>query len=253
MACAASENPFSGATGEGEPAGYVYSVNASRFATFVFSRGGDIIGADGTEYVFGEQPGVDALEFWQGLVDKGCARQQTESYGDQTEFGNGFTLFTVSSISGLSYYGTAVDEGAGFEWSVNPPPHSTAEPRMNIYGASHSIYVSTPEEQLASWLFNKFLSEPEQQAMWSSSTGYFPTRAAAADLLADYFAENPKWEKSFGFMFMDYGIESPVAGYDECRSAIENMVIEVLDGGDTESALAGAVSECNEYLEEAAP
>ncbi len=33
-------------------------------------------------------------------------------------------------------------------------------------------------------------------------------RAAAADLLTDYFAENPTYEKAFGFMFMDHGIDA---------------------------------------------
>ncbi len=253
MACAASAQPFSGATGDGEPMGYVYSVDASRFATFVFSRGGNIIGADGTQYVFGEQPGVDTLTYWQNLVDKGCAKQATEAYGDQTDFGNGFSLFTVGSISGLAYYGTAVDAGAGFQWSVNPPPHSTPNPRMNIYGASQSIYVSTPEQQLAAWLFTKYLSEPAPQALWASSTGYFPTRASAADLLKDYFAQNPTYEKAFGFMFMDYGIESPVAGYDECRAAIDDMLTSVLSGTPVEPTLGDTVTTCNQYLQEAAP
>ena len=111
--------------------------------------------------------------------------QATESYGDQTDFGNGRSLFTVGSISGLPYYGQAVEAGAGFSWSVNPPPHSTDEPRMNIYGASQSIFASTPEQQLAAWLFIKFLSEPEQQALWASSTGYFATRQSALDAMAD--------------------------------------------------------------------
>jgi len=175
MACKASENPFSGATGDGDPMGYVYSIDASRFATFVFSRGGDIIGKDGQSYIFGEPAGVETLTFWQSLTEKGCAAQATERYGDQTDFGNGMSLFTVSSISGLPYYGKAVDEGAGFTWSVNPPPH-TGDPRMNIYGASQSIFVSAPDEQLAAWVFIKWMSEAEQQAQWASSTGYFPTR-----------------------------------------------------------------------------
>ncbi len=253
MACAASENPFSGATGEGDPMGYVYSISASRFATFVFSRGGNIIGEDGEEYVFNEEPGLEALTFWQNLVDRGCAKQATERYGDQTDFGNGFSLFTFGSISGLPYYGTAVDEGAGFEWSVNPAPHTTPEPRMNIYGASQSIFVSTPEAQLAAWLFTKFLSETEPQASWATSTGYFPTRDSAAELMSDYFEENPTYAKAFTFMSMDYGIESPVAGYDECRAGIGNMLTNVLDGAEPEPALNETVQECNAYLEEAAP
>jgi len=253
MACAAVEQPFSGATVEGPGLGYVYSIDASRFATFSFSRGGNIINETGTGYVFNGPEGLEALTFLQGMVDDGCAVEQTERYGDQSDFGAGRSIFTISSISGLPYYGSVVDEGAGFNWSVNPPPHTTATPRLNIYGASQSIFVSTPEQQLAAWLFIKWMSEPEQQATWASSTGYFPTRQAAADLLADYFAEHPTYEKAFTFMSMDYGVESPVAGYDECRSAISEMLTAVLGGEDAQTQLDDTVAACNEYLEEAAP
>jgi multiple sugar transport system substrate-binding protein len=253
IACAAAEQPFSGATGESPGFGYVYNVSASRLATFIFSRGGNITNEDGTGYAFNSPEGLEALIFLKDLVDRGCAAEQTEPYGDQADFGAGLSLFTISSISGLAYYKSAVDEGAGFNWSVNPPPHTTAEPRMNIYGASQSIFVSTPEEQLAAWLFIKWMSEPEQQAVWASSTGYYPTRQAAADLLADYFAEHPTYEKAFGFMSMDYGIESPVAGYEECRSAISDMLTAVLSGEDAQAQLDATVEQCNEYLEEAAP
>ncbi|HET90648.1 MAG TPA: extracellular solute-binding protein [Chloroflexi bacterium] len=253
MACAAAQQPFSGATGEGSSYGYVYSIDASRFATFVFSRGGNIINENGTGYAFNNDPGLEALLFLKDLVDQGCAAEQTERYGDQSDFGAGRSLFTISSISGLPYYKTAVDEGAGFNWSVNPPPHTTSEPRMNIYGASQSIFVSTPEEQLAAWLFIKWMSEPEQQATWASGTGYFPTRDSAAEMLSAYFEEHPTYRKAFTFMAMDYGIESPVAGYDECRAAVEEMLTAVLSGADAETQLNATAEQCNEYLEEAAP
>jgi multiple sugar transport system substrate-binding protein/sn-glycerol 3-phosphate transport system substrate-binding protein len=253
IACAATEQPFSGATAEGPGLGYVYSVNTSRLATFIFSRGGNMLNENGTAYVFNGPEGLEALTFWQDMVAQGCAVEQTERYGDQSDFGAGRSIFTISSISGLPYYGQAVGEGAGFSWRVSPPPHTTAGPRMNIYGASQSMFVSFPEEQLAAWLFIRAMSEPEHQATWAAGTGYFPTRQAAADLLADYFAENATYEKAFTFMAMDYGIESPVAGYDECRATIEEMLTTALGGEDAQAQLDATVEQCNEYLEEAAP
>ena len=255
MACAAAENPFSGQTGEGPVLGYEYSVDASRFATFMFSRGGNIINEEGTGYIFNDEAGTETMQFWQDLVDKGCAAQATERYGDQTDFGNGRSLFTVSSTSGLPYYAQAVSEGADFEWSVNPPPYGAnrSAPRMNIYGASQSIINSTPEKQLAAWIFITWMSEPEQQARWATSTGYFATRASAVELMQDYIDENPTYAKAFEFMKLDTGVESPVAGYDECRSAIAEMLNIVLDGGDVQDELDSTVEVCNEYLEEAAP
>ena len=67
-------------------------------------------------------------------------------------------------------------------------------------------------------------------------------------MLADYFGENPTYAKAFTFMSMDYGIESPVTGYDECRSAVEEMLIAVLGGEDAQAQLDMTVELCNEYL-----
>ena len=54
-------------------------------------------------------------------------------------------------------------------------------------------------------------------------------------------------------MQLDFGVESPVAGYDECRSAISEMVTNVLDGADVNDEMSDALEVCDEYLEEAAP
>ena len=252
MACAAAGQPFSGATGDGGSYGYVYNVSASRFATFVFTRGGDIVNEDGTGYVFNDEAGRGALTFLKDLVDRGCAIEQAERYGDRNRFGAGQSLFAIGSTSGLSFYGQTVSEGAGFNWSIAPPPHTTDAPRMNIYGASLSIFVTSPEEQLAAWLFVKWLSEPEQQARWARSTDYLAIRRSTVDLLADDLAENPTREKALGFMALDYGVESPVAGYEACSGAISEMLVAVLGGEDAQTQLDAAVGQCNRYLQEAA-
>jgi hypothetical protein len=73
-------------------------------------------------------------------------------------------------------------------------------------------------------------------------------------LLEDYFAENPRYEKAFGFMSLPSGVESPVAGYDECRAEIESMITDVLDSGvPANEALEATVGECDAFLEESAP
>jgi len=255
MACKAVEQPFSGATGEGAPLGYEYTIDGSRFATFVFSRGGNIVNENGTGYVFNGPEGLAALIFLKDLVERGCAAEAAESYGDRIDFGAGRVLFTISSISGLPYYKQAVDEGAGFKWSVNPPPHSADRdaPRMNIYGASQSIFVSTPKQQLAAWLFIKWMSQPRQQATWAGGTGTYPIRRAAADLLTDYFAQNPAYQKAFGFMSYDYGVGAPVAGYDECHAAIAEMLSACMGGAEAQTQLDTTVEMCNGYLKEAIP
>jgi hypothetical protein len=42
---------------------------------------------DATSYIFNDDAGAEALTYLRGLVEKGCAAQSTEHYGDQTDFG----------------------------------------------------------------------------------------------------------------------------------------------------------------------
>ncbi|HIQ02376.1 MAG TPA: extracellular solute-binding protein, partial [Anaerolineales bacterium] len=230
-----------------------FSIDTSTFADWVFNRGGQMINEDATAYVFDGPAGLEALMFLQELFNEGCAILETERYGDQADFGAGKVLFTISSTSGLPYYRSAVAEGAGFNWSIAPIPTSLDAPKVNIYGASLSIFRTTPEKQLAAWLFIKWFTEPEQQARWARASNYFPVRASAADLLGDYFAENPQYEKAFSFLGYDIAIEPGVAGYDECRDAIGDMMGAVASGEDPATWLADTVEECNVFLGEAAP
>lgn len=248
MACRAAAQPFSGVTGEGRALGFEYSLDAARFATFVFSRGGNVVSEDGTRYVFNGLEGLEALTFLRDLLDRGCAMPATDPRGERADFGTGQVLFTISSTTGLSQYKQAVSAGAGFQWRIYPPPHTSAQPRMNVYGASLAILKTTPQQQLAAWLFLKWMSEPEQQARWASVTGYYPARRSAADLLANYFSENPLYAKAFEFLSYDYGATPPVTGYDECRSAIEEMLTAVMGGQGAGAQLDAAVARCNESL-----
>jgi multiple sugar transport system substrate-binding protein/sn-glycerol 3-phosphate transport system substrate-binding protein len=248
-ACAAVENPFSKAVAEG-PMGYELSVDASRFASWTFAFGGNVFDYSANEYTFNSEAGVEAMTFMQDLFDSGCATIVTESYGDQTDFGTGKLLFTVGSTSGLPYYGSAIEAGAGeFEWNVAPVPHTTADPVTNIYGASNSIPKTTPEGELAAWLFLKFMADPAQQAAWAELSNYFPVRFSVADSLGDLFASLPQYET--GYSFLQYGIfEPPVPGYDFARDKIEEGMAAIVDGADVVSTLDKVNEESNVILGE---
>jgi len=249
MACAATQQPFSKATAEGSM-GYELSVDASRFASWTFAFGGDVFDYDAGQYSYDNPAAVEAMQFLQGLFTDGCASLVAERYGDQTDFGNGALLFTVGSSSGLPYYQGAVDDGAGpFEWSVAPLPHKTADPVMNVYGASVSIPKSTPEKELATWLFIKYYTSPEVQATWAKVSNYFPVRASVADGLSDYFDQNPAYKTAFDLL--KYAkTEPPAPGYDFVRDLVKEAMAAIADGADVESTLKGLTKEANSILAE---
>ena len=247
MACKAAKTPFSKATAEGS-IGYELSIDTSRLASFTFAFGGDIFDYQTGMFTLNSEAAVNAATFLQDLINNGCATQVTEAYGDQTDFGAGKTLFTVGSTSGLPFYQKAIDEGAKFEWSVGAVPHTTPDPVMNVYGASVSIPVTSPEEELAAFLFLKYYTSPEIQAKWAEISNYFPVRASVADSMKDYFDKNPTYKTSFEML--KYGhFEPPVPGYDFVRNEVETTLAAIVDGGDPKALLDALNEKANVELE----
>ena len=86
----------------------------------------------------------------------------SERFGEQNRFAAGNILFVFSSSSGLPFYQSAVAKGGKFKWSIAMLPN-TGKPAVNLYGASVSIYKTTPERELAAWLMIKYLGEKAKQ------------------------------------------------------------------------------------------
>ena len=255
MACAAAATPFSGATeGAASPVGYELSIDTSRFASWTFAFGGDMFDYTANQFTLNSDAAVNAWTFIQSLFADGCARLVTENYGDQTDFGNGTLLFTVGSSSGLTYYGDAVAaDGTPFEWGVAAIPHTTADPVMNIYGASVSIPKSTPERELAAWLFVKYYTSAEVNAAWAKASGYFPVKASIAEEVTAEFAGN-KEAYATAISLLPYGVfEPPVPGYDFVRdNVVEVVMTSIVDDvtADVKTLLDEANVAANDILAE---
>ncbi|MFW5729566.1 MAG: ABC transporter substrate-binding protein [Spirochaetota bacterium] len=235
--------------------GYALSTGASNIFAQIISRGGTLQG-EGGGYNYDSEEMRESMAFMKDLYEKGHARKIAEQYGDQTDFANQKVLFTMGSSSGLPYYASAIEAGeAGeFEWGVAAPPHTTETPQINVYGASLSVTKSTPEKQLASWLFLRWLTEPEQQARWARASNYFPVRKSVANNLDSYFEENPRYQEAFDILTTsDTRAEPPFAGYDEVRDIAESAFNAIIDGENIDETIASLQTEANEVYEAAGP
>jgi multiple sugar transport system substrate-binding protein len=234
--------------------GYTIRTDASFVAAATFALGGDIFDYENDEYVYNTDETAYALEFMQDLLNRGCANRITENYGDQNDFANQVNLFYIGSSSGLPYVRSAISESTAgeFEWTVAPIPYGdlgATQPTQNIYGASVSIVASTPVEELAAWLFVRWMSEPEQQARWAMISNYFPVRASAAAGLTDYLAADPQYAAAFALLNSTKA-EPPVAGYDVIREMLQNQVFfAILDGADVRETLDSFTDEANEIYQ----
>ena len=246
----ASIHPFSKAANKEGCLGFYMDADASRLASMVFSRGGRLVNADRTAYTLNTPTVRAALDLIAGLAAEGAVRLLGEDFGDQTAFVVGEVLFALRSTSGLPNFRQGIEEaGTGFEWSIAPLPHGDGPPVVNVYGASVSICRTTPAQQLATWLFLRWFTEPEQQARWVRASNYFPARVSAAAGLRDYFEENKNYEKAY--LLLEYGRSEPaLTGYQQVRRLIADAIVEVVDGGRVDQILERLEKRANETLVE---
>ncbi len=250
MACDAVTKPFSKGTGDAEPVGLAMRMDASNFASWVFAFGGDIFDYKTNQFTLDSAAAVEAWTFLQDLAANGCLRV-VDGYNDQVQFGAGKSLFTVASSSGLGvYYPKAIAEGVGeMEWSVAALPTSTGHIKTNIYGASVSIPKSTPERELAAWLFIKYYTTTDVQTYWAEETQYFPVRASVAAKMTDFFAKYPPFETAWNLI--QYGaFEPPVPGYDPIREEMKITMAALLENPslDVQTELTALNTRANEIL-----
>lgn len=244
MACAAAE-----ANGDGT-GGYILRDDASAVASWTLAFGGDILNEDGTSYVYDSQATIDAMNLLKEMLDEGCAYFFTEGFPNP-EFAARRAIFTQGSSSGIPFYANDINTVAEEEgrepdnWGVAAIPHTTADPVQNLYGADVMITVTSPEEELAAWIFTKWFTSPEIQARWVEASNYFPTRAGTEEFLGDYVSENPQWGAALALLPFG-GYEPQLISYQAVRDAAETAFNEIMQGADIEETLANLTEFANE-------
>jgi len=223
---------------------------ASTFADWVFSRGGDMVSADGKAVAFDKQPGLDTMTSLSDMFTKKYAILQAKSFQDQTDFSLGKALFTFGSTAGLPYYASAIkDAGAKVtDWGVAPAPHSIKDPVVDLYGPSVAVFKTTPEKQQAAFLWVKYLMDKDPNAEWVKATSYFPARASTKDALADFIKANPLYGNAYGWL--QYGRGEPtMAAWNPIRNFIGDAMVAVANGKMTPAdAIKDAATKSNAAL-----
>ncbi|MEW6752502.1 MAG: extracellular solute-binding protein [Candidatus Latescibacterota bacterium] len=237
----AAQQPFSRVQQEGPSRGLVVLLDASRLAAMVYSRGGELVNAEGTAYTLNTPAVRESIALLKALVDAGAAEVAQDQTDVQAAFGRGRVLFTLRSSSGMPLYRGDVRAGADFAWDVGPVPYTGERPVPNVYGASLAVCRTTPPQQVAAWLFIKWFTQPEPQEEWSRQSGYFPVRRSVAHTIAPFFR--------ISYNLLEQGKPEPwLVGYGAVRLMMEDAVARALQGGDLDRLLAQLEAEANRTL-----
>ena len=252
-ACAATNSTFSGRVGDTASLGYEIDTDASNFAAWIFAHGGDVFDYDSGQYILNSSEAVAAMEFIQGMANKGCAQVTRDKYADQQYLGLGSNLFALSSTSGITYFQKAIEEGYNGQWEISKVPHTTKNPVMNLYGGGLIMgNTGNVDKMVAAYQWMKYISNTENSAVWSTESGYGFVRTSSADhpLIQAKRNELPQYDRSLGLI--QYGKGEPsVPAYYSVRGEIEKAYAAIINGDDIMSTLNALNDEANAILADA--
>ncbi len=234
QACAASK--LKDAKGN-QIQGYSLSTDSSQFESWVASMGGAIY-HDG-KYDFSSDAVKNTLQMYQDLYKQGCAYFPAQQYGDQTDFNNGDLAFYVTSTAGLSYIISGfTTSGVQADWNITTFPHTDGNEIAQAFAPSIILLQSTPEQQLASWLFLKYLAQPDIATQWSTGSGYFNPVPSTADALknANFGVDGlaPLFSTALSKLndpnIKVYGAPA-LASYSKVRTLVSTAIADVTSNG----------------------
>ena len=240
-----------GADGKTTRYGWAITINASNFNGWVLSRGGKLMSDDQKTVAWDQQPAIDAVTMMKRMIDSGSA-YVPKGFDYQTDFGTAKVLFVEESSTGRPFFKSSFKQP--INWSItNIPQSDPAKPKTVQYGANIAIFKSTPEKQLASWLFVKWFADAAQTAEWAVKSSYMPVRKSAAD--TDTLKNAWKTDVQGKQAFDQIGTSIPepnVRGQQDIRTVIEDMLNAVVAGKVTDigKAVKDAGAKANQILKD---
>ena len=239
--------------------GYPLDTGTSHFESFVAAHGGAIFDAEAGAYTFDSDAVLAAMELFTRMLENDCAYLYAERYQNTGDFSIGVTPFAAGSSAGIPFITLdAATAEMTDEWAVTAYPGAEGVGRtIQLYVPSQAILTASPETEVATWLFVKYLAGSEAQLAWSGATGYFSIRNDIEVTEADFTEPRMPYARFVEVhgILQDDSISvyaSPgLPSYSAVRGLVPNTLAEVVNG-DTPAAdaLAELNAEANELHED---
>jgi ABC-type glycerol-3-phosphate transport system substrate-binding protein len=234
-------------TGDRQPDvyGFGFAPRASFVAAWFVSRDAPLLLPDGRTLGFDNASGVNVLETLSESAQGGCFLPTPGPAADLEAFSSGRVAMIFASTADLRDVDQIVRSRGGFRWGVAPVPYGRHVITLDVSGQSWIVLNSTPEKQLAAWLFARWFATTEQTLAWALNTGQLPLRVSAVRQLKNLYSEAPN--EIAALDLLRFGQADPLVSYwPEVAEVATRAVLAVVAGdapGAAHAQAVGAVSQ----------
>lgn len=227
--------------------GWLINTETATMLSWLLSFGVEPLN-DG-DFQFSGKAGEEAFKFLLDLKADSSAWVGKPSK-DVEYFTNRQALVITAWLQDLGEIDAAIKRSNSTdEWSVIPFPGASQQTLVTA-GISYAILHHTPAEDLAAWLFIRWLTGPEQQTRLLRTNPTLPLSAKALEL-AGYFEGLPQWTTAVNMR--DYFVPQPLsADWQVVGTVLEDAGWQLLKTELTEDQIAPLLAELDDLSAELA-
>lgn len=198
-----------------------YSASLSWMAGF----GAEIVD-DSRNYRLDTPQVENTFEALRKLSESGCA-WLVEAGSPLESFAGRESLITTGSLLEAPAMEQALQRtGSTDQWAMMPFLGPDGRATLTHYGPAYMILSSTPEEELAAWVFVRWLLAPEQQARWIEASGGLPVQGSVAEGWEKTANRNMEWVKAVELL-PDSQAEPTQASWYTVRWALSDATVQL--------------------------
>jgi multiple sugar transport system substrate-binding protein len=198
QSCAAARaNSFDNDLDNNGTGGWIYNSEPVTVLSWMKAfNGGEIPKNEDDQYAFENQPNIDAFTFLNQIYKLGCAWIGNDP--------DPYRYF--ASRKALFYSGTLQDilkqekKSTKDEWMIVSYPSINGSPVILADGFSYGMLKTTPEKDLAAWLFMRWMQKPENQGKLINETSTYYLTSSALEKIKSFRQKNPTWETALQYL-----------------------------------------------------
>lgn len=155
---------------------------------------------DAEHYSFSDETTSSVFINLRRMFDENCAWSGQAATPYEYFAGRRALFYSGTSEDILQQMAANQRLGSGDQWTVLTYPSGDQKPVALVSGISYAIPSSTPEEQLAAWIFIHWMAAPVNQTRIVRASGSISTSVSALTDLQDFQQFYPQWSTAAGWM-----------------------------------------------------
>ena len=223
QACAAANANLSDALVENNgTGGWQFDTQSLTFLSWLSAfNGDDLIRSDG-EISFTGEGSQDALAYLFDMYDQNCAWTGKQSQPFQYFADRYALLYSGDSRDIFTQEIFNRNAQSSDNWMLIPYPSDNLRPVVYVDGDSYAIFQKEADQNLAAWLFLRYLSSSESQISIIQVTGSLPLSTATIGAMTDFRQDHPVWDQALQYLALAQPVPD-TPGWMDTESVLSDM------------------------------